>query len=994
MKVARLIWVIVLIVAGLVATNTPTALAVDNVTLTLDFTRYVEIEDPDPTQGDGDYEARVRLDGGPLMVGAETTGEDFDPPWNFSWTVDRDAQGTAVLSVNVEDNDGVGAEPDDIIDLNPADGFQEIQIGVDLFTGDWSVEGQSGNITFSQGDGDREYFGATEGGEAGRVEFTVTVTPTGTDSDGDGLLDSWETGGLDADGDGTIDVDLPAMGADPQRADLFLEIDFGNGATLTRPDIQAMKAAFAAAPYANPDGSTGINLWVDTGNLVDVSAQEHGVVDCGNGLDDDGDGLTDGSDPDCVINNIRTAYLDGSQEGAGDCANGTDDDGDTLIDGADPSCQVGDNLGGGGDAIAGLTACNLDTAFYTAKAANFDPLRAKVFRYAISSVLPAACPGTGGQGEIGGNDFIDFNQDGGTLLHELGHTLELRHGGNVNTNCKPNYVSGMNYDQQFGIGRVGGGIIVDYAPPRRALNGSTRGVVPGPLNESSLNETVLVDGTDGSNLFVFFDVTNDTKVSNQLNQRADWDGDGTTNDTSVASNPNSASATGGPRACRNSPLGQTLTGFNDWAQVTLSFRQFGDSADSAINPEDDTVPTREELEELIEELNTTDLSVTIDDDVDPAVAGTGVTFEIAVTNAGPATAQAPVVDVVLPSGLTFSAASGASCSDGSGTVICALDPLAAGDSATVMVDVDIAADLVYLNGAPITVTTSVEVSNSAGPDADEGNNDASENTLIVAQADLAVDSVEAVDPPAELIAGEPVEIVVRTTVSTDGPSSPMDARVTVVGTAPPGGSLVTSPTIVAVDALEVSSPQSRDVTFTVTCLDPGFHTLAFGSAIEPAHAADTDPNPFNDSAQTEIEIDCLIPVAINIKPASYPNSVSSRGGVVPVAVLTTEVDEYGLPLPVDAATIDPSTVIFGPQDDILAGGPGAPGRDNRLRLEDSYELLVPEVIQDGDLDAILHFRAQLTGLDATDSTACVRGELEIAGERFRFIGCDEVRVIS
>jgi hypothetical protein len=35
------------------------------------------------------------------------------------------------------------------------------------------------------------------------------------ETDGDGLLDSWETNGLDADGDGTIDVDLPAMGADP-----------------------------------------------------------------------------------------------------------------------------------------------------------------------------------------------------------------------------------------------------------------------------------------------------------------------------------------------------------------------------------------------------------------------------------------------------------------------------------------------------------------------------------------------------------------------------------------------------------------------------------------------------------------------------------------------------------------------------------------------------------------------------------------------------------
>ena len=31
------------------------------------------------------------------------------------------------------------------------------------------------------------------------------------------------------------------------------------------------------------------------------------------------------------------------------------------------------------------------------------------------------------------------------MMHELGHNLNLLHGGNVNTNCKPNYLSVMNY---------------------------------------------------------------------------------------------------------------------------------------------------------------------------------------------------------------------------------------------------------------------------------------------------------------------------------------------------------------------------------------------------------------------------------------------------------------------------------------------------------------------------------------------------------------------
>lgn len=45
------------------------------------------------------------------------------------------------------------------------------------------------------------------------------------DTDGDGLPDVWEKEGLDYDGDGKIDVDLPAMGADPNVPDIFVEVD-------------------------------------------------------------------------------------------------------------------------------------------------------------------------------------------------------------------------------------------------------------------------------------------------------------------------------------------------------------------------------------------------------------------------------------------------------------------------------------------------------------------------------------------------------------------------------------------------------------------------------------------------------------------------------------------------------------------------------------------------------------------------------------------------
>lgn len=97
--------------------------------------------------------------------------------------------------------------------------------------------------------------------------------PTG-DDDGDGLLNGWETLGYDQDGDGTIDVNLPAMGADPKKKDIFVEIDWmegckGNPKSL-KPSITALNKvvmAFADAPVSSPmpDIKTGINLHLDYG---------------------------------------------------------------------------------------------------------------------------------------------------------------------------------------------------------------------------------------------------------------------------------------------------------------------------------------------------------------------------------------------------------------------------------------------------------------------------------------------------------------------------------------------------------------------------------------------------------------------------------------------------------------------------------------------------------------------------------------------------------
>src|SRR5262245_35412543 len=99
----------------------------------------------------------------------------------------------------------------------------------------------------------------------------VAARPAGlVDSDGDGLPDGWELHGVTLDGGaGPQFIDLPAMGADPKRPDIFLQIDWMAGADHDQhPSAEAIKLvvdAFANAPYVSPTGSVGIALHVDAG---------------------------------------------------------------------------------------------------------------------------------------------------------------------------------------------------------------------------------------------------------------------------------------------------------------------------------------------------------------------------------------------------------------------------------------------------------------------------------------------------------------------------------------------------------------------------------------------------------------------------------------------------------------------------------------------------------------------------------------------------------
>src|SRR5262249_36526489 len=262
------------------------------------------------------------------------------------------------ITIQLWDYDGFLNGNDDPLDIEPDPSASYALLRVDPITGTWTGSVTSPNNVL-EGDGAGGFYRS-------HLEFTISTPFTnisGPDSDGDGLLDSWETNGIDLNGDGIPEVDLPAMGARPDHKDIFLELDWMDGAAPRRDDILALKAAFAAAPIdagtqasalpgginsvPNPDGKPGINVHVDTGDLRDAFGRLVG---------DDFHGLGRG-------NRLDTANVS-----------------------------------------------NLNSRFYDIKSANFDAVRRLAFHYAVNATGPGNLTGT----STGGNSATtleDTHQD-------------------------------------------------------------------------------------------------------------------------------------------------------------------------------------------------------------------------------------------------------------------------------------------------------------------------------------------------------------------------------------------------------------------------------------------------------------------------------------------------------------------------------------------------------------------------------------------------------
>lgn len=254
--------------------------------------------------------------------------------------------------------------------------------------------------------------------------------------------------------------------------------------------------------------------------------------------------------------------------------------------------------------------------------------------------------------------------------------------------------------------------------------------------------------------------------------------------------------------------------------------------------------------------------------------------------------------------------------------------------------------------------------------------------------DLRVSEVSANAPELGIV-GEPVVITVETTGTNDGPTSgvpaTLEVRASSVGTV---GVTPMEDTVSGV--IDVGDPLLLTSQFTVDCVDGGDAAIAFDAALMPDTDERLELDLRNNVDEVSVDIECLLPIAINLRPGSVQNRVDAGNGRVEFAVLTTEAGEYGLPAPFDASWVDPDSIVVGPRDDVLVGeGASLSGSSSLRDMRERFD----ERTRDGDADLRAWFRAGDAGLASGATEVCVVGSYQRPdGTTGRFIGCDDAQV--
>jgi uncharacterized repeat protein (TIGR01451 family) len=247
------------------------------------------------------------------------------------------------------------------------------------------------------------------------------------------------------------------------------------------------------------------------------------------------------------------------------------------------------------------------------------------------------------------------------------------------------------------------------------------------------------------------------------------------------------------------------------------------------------------------------LSITKSDDIDPILAGNQLTYTLDVVNAGPDTATNVLVTDSLPGTTTFvsgtwtnnSAVTSGSCSESGHLVTCSLGVILSGGTATVTIVVTV--DPTVRGTITNVATVSSDVSDPTPAD-----NSVTEDTLVIAEADLSITKTDNPDP---VPAGSHLTYTV--TVNNAGPSSSLNTQV--LDTLPAGTSFISA-------IASQGTGCSFDLVNTITCdlgtiLPGGSATITISVLVSSSlpvgtildntattHSDETDPVPGNNTA--------------------------------------------------------------------------------------------------------------------------------------------------
>lgn len=402
--------------------------------------------------------------------------------------------------------------------------------------------GADGNPRTERAGDHRLAFWASVAGGSGPAQIVVRATQT--DSDQDALYDHWEAenGGIDFDGDGIIDLknNEGSFVARPDRKDMFVEVDLVPGAQPLVSGMEDVRTAMSLAP--SDPGPINFVYQIDSSE-TEIQARQYVGFDTFVSIKCPGDpnvlnfdqvkrdhfGTVQERMNSALIGAKRLAFryvlfgLDQANRGNGQTCT---TNGSSGIAGSIPGDSFFVSLGSGPNR----------TNWYMSVHGN--------------NCRDGEAILTCGQREA----------ESATFLHEMGHTLGLRHGGFEDTNNKPNYVSLMSYHYQFKLRHQDRPL--DYS--RTKFD---------PLNEAGgLNEPkgLSLNGVSSNKLVIWG--KNGVRVSRPTEQgpSVDWDFDGNATEIGVTENINYIA---GQNHVSEASEYTVLESFVDWPKLELNFRE-------------------------------------------------------------------------------------------------------------------------------------------------------------------------------------------------------------------------------------------------------------------------------------------------------------------------------------------------------------------------------------------------------------------------------------